>query len=98
MNSRKQETSGGDTNYSKILSSTTTTTATTTTTPSSSSSRQSSSWAAGFKNPRIVRVSPNFGGKDRHSKIVVLRISFGRERLKYLSDRDLTKVLSPDSE
>lgn len=63
MNSRKQETSGGDTNYSKILSSTTTTTATTTTTPSSSSSRQSSSWAAGFKNPRIVPYRLTLEGK-----------------------------------
>ncbi|XP_009593547.1 transcription factor TCP5 [Nicotiana tabacum] len=36
----------------------------------SSSSRQS--WA-GFKNPRIVRVSRSFGGKDRHSKVCTVR-------------------------
>ncbi|OIT25152.1 PREDICTED: transcription factor TCP17-like [Nicotiana attenuata] len=36
----------------------------------SSSSRQS--WA-GFKNPRIVRVSRSFGGKDRHSKVCTIR-------------------------
>lgn len=64
MNSRKQETGGGDTNTSKIFSKTTTTT-----TPSSSS-RQS--WA-GFKNPRIVRVSRTFGGKDRHSKVCTVK-------------------------
>lgn len=34
-----------------------------------SSSRQ---WA-GFKNPRIVRVSRSFGGKDRHSKVCTIR-------------------------
>lgn len=35
----------------------------------SSSSRQ---WA-NFKNPRIVRVSRTFGGKDRHSKVCTVR-------------------------
>lgn len=35
----------------------------------SSTSRQ---WA-GFKNPRIVRVSRSFGGKDRHSKVCTIR-------------------------
>ncbi|KAI3726840.1 hypothetical protein L1987_66646 [Smallanthus sonchifolius] len=34
-----------------------------------SSSRQ---WA-GFKNPRIVRVSKAFGGKDRHSKVCTVK-------------------------
>ncbi|XVF49943.1 hypothetical protein PTKIN_Ptkin04bG0057000 [Pterospermum kingtungense] len=37
--------------------------------PSSSSSRQ---WS-GFRNPRIVRVSRSFGGKDRHSKVCTIR-------------------------
>ncbi|XP_022885379.1 transcription factor TCP5-like [Olea europaea var. sylvestris] len=36
----------------------------------SSSSRQ---WSSTLKNPRIVRVSRNFGGKDRHSKVRTLR-------------------------
>ncbi|XP_015078020.1 transcription factor TCP13-like [Solanum pennellii] len=73
MNSRKQETgAGGDTNNSKTSSRTTTTTATATA-PSSSSSRQSSSWGGGFKNPRIVRVSRSFGGKDRHSKVCTVK-------------------------
>lgn len=36
---------------------------------SSSSSRQ---WA-GLRNPRIVRVSRSFGGKDRHSKVCTIR-------------------------
>ncbi|CAN4099405.1 unnamed protein product [Withania somnifera] len=62
MNSRKQETGDGY-NNSKILSKTITTTP-------SSSSRQS--WA-GFKNPRIVRVSRTFGGKDRHSKVCTVK-------------------------
>ncbi|KAK9267021.1 hypothetical protein L1049_025290 [Liquidambar formosana] len=35
----------------------------------SSSSRQ---WS-GFRNPRIVRVSRSFGGKDRHSKVRTIR-------------------------
>lgn len=35
----------------------------------SSSSRQ---WS-GFKNPRIVRVSRTFGGKDRHSKVCTVK-------------------------
>ncbi|KAF9667712.1 hypothetical protein SADUNF_Sadunf15G0052100 [Salix dunnii] len=35
----------------------------------STSSRQ---WSA-FRNPRIVRVSRNFGGKDRHSKVCTVR-------------------------
>ncbi|XP_071721965.1 transcription factor TCP5-like [Rutidosis leptorrhynchoides] len=34
-----------------------------------SSSRQ---WSA-FRNPRIVRVSRSFGGKDRHSKVCTIR-------------------------
>ncbi|EXC04473.1 hypothetical protein L484_019071 [Morus notabilis] len=37
----------------------------------SASSRQWSS--AGFRNPRIVRVSRTFGGKDRHSKVCTVR-------------------------
>lgn len=36
----------------------------------SPSSRQ---WASSFKNPRIVRVSRTFGGKDRHSKVCTVR-------------------------
>ncbi|KAG2675530.1 hypothetical protein I3843_12G009000 [Carya illinoinensis] len=36
----------------------------------SSGSRQ---WSAGFRNPRIVRVSRSFGGKDRHSKVCTIR-------------------------
>nr|QPP19131.1 teosinte branched 1 cycloidea and PCF transcription factor 13 [Fraxinus mandshurica] len=36
----------------------------------SSSSRQ---WSSTLKNPRIVRVSRNFGGKDRHSKVCTVR-------------------------
>ncbi|KAK7304231.1 hypothetical protein RJT34_15367 [Clitoria ternatea] len=36
---------------------------------SSTSSRQ---WSA-FRNPRIVRVSRSFGGKDRHSKVCTIR-------------------------
>lgn len=39
------------------------------TTTATSTSRQ---WA-GFKNPRIVRVSRTFGGKDRHSKVCTVR-------------------------
>ncbi|KAH7528882.1 hypothetical protein FEM48_Zijuj05G0124900 [Ziziphus jujuba var. spinosa] len=39
------------------------------TSSSSSSSRQ---WG-GFRNPRIVRVSRSFGGKDRHSKVCTIR-------------------------
>ncbi|XP_027338815.1 transcription factor TCP5-like [Abrus precatorius] len=35
----------------------------------SSTSRQ---WS-GFRNPRIVRVSRSFGGKDRHSKVCTIR-------------------------
>lgn len=38
--------------------------------PPSSSSKQ---WASTFKNPRIVRVSRTFGGKDRHSKVCTVR-------------------------
>ncbi|XP_049410831.1 transcription factor TCP17-like [Solanum stenotomum] len=68
MNTKKQETGGGDTNNSKACSRTTIST-----TPSSSCSRQSSSWAAGFKNPRILRVSHTFGGKDRHSKVCTVK-------------------------
>ncbi|XP_057805020.1 LOW QUALITY PROTEIN: transcription factor TCP5-like [Salvia miltiorrhiza] len=36
----------------------------------SSSSRQ---WSSCFKNPRIVRVSRSFGGKDRHSKVCTVK-------------------------
>ncbi|XP_075107702.1 transcription factor TCP5-like [Nicotiana tabacum] len=54
----KQE--SGGTNNSKLLTSKATT---------STSSRQ---WG-GFKNPRIVRVSRTFGGKDRHSKVCTIR-------------------------
>ncbi|KAK9684475.1 hypothetical protein RND81_10G212200 [Saponaria officinalis] len=36
----------------------------------SSSSRQ---WSSGMKNPRIVRVSRTFGGKDRHSKVTTIK-------------------------
>ncbi|CAN4086246.1 unnamed protein product [Withania somnifera] len=55
----KQE-SGGTTD-SRLTSKTTTSTP--------SNSRQ---WGA-FKNPRIVRVSRTFGGKDRHSKVCTIR-------------------------
>ncbi|NP_001234564.2 TCP transcription factor 4 [Solanum lycopersicum] len=41
----------------------------TTSAPPSSTSRQ---WGAN-KNPRIVRVSRTFGGKDRHSKVCTIR-------------------------
>ncbi|XP_059299850.1 transcription factor TCP5-like [Lycium ferocissimum] len=61
MNSRKKESCGDDTNNSKIFSRTT----------PSSSSRQS--WAGSFKNPRIVRVSRSFAGKDRHSKVCTVK-------------------------
>ncbi|KAM7268095.1 hypothetical protein ACFE04_010261 [Oxalis oulophora] len=37
---------------------------------SSNSSRQ---WSSAFRNPRIVRVSRSFGGKDRHSKVCTIR-------------------------
>ncbi|KAF3624521.1 Transcription factor TCP17 [Capsicum annuum] len=71
MNSRKQETDGGDTtNSTKISSRTNSTTTSATSTTPSSSSRQT--WA-GFKNPRIVRVSRTFGGKDRHSKVCTVK-------------------------
>ncbi|CAN8252037.1 unnamed protein product [Cochlearia groenlandica] len=40
---------------------------------SSSSSRQWSSSSSAFRNPRIVRVSRTFGGKDRHSKVCTVR-------------------------
>lgn len=39
---------------------------------SSSATTTSRQWA-GFKNPRIVRVSRTFGGKDRHSKVCTIR-------------------------
>lgn len=39
---------------------------------SSSSSSSSRQWG-GFRNPRIVRVSRSFGGKDRHSKVCTIR-------------------------
>ncbi|KAF5730198.1 putative Teosinte branched 1 [Tripterygium wilfordii] len=38
--------------------------------PLSSSTRQ---WSEYSKNPRIVRVSRSFGGKDRHSKVCTIR-------------------------
>ncbi|XP_074317050.1 transcription factor TCP5-like [Silene latifolia] len=41
------------------------------TTAAPSSSRQWS--ASGLKNPRIVRVSRTFGGKDRHSKVCTIK-------------------------
>lgn len=40
---------------------------------SSTTSRQWSSSSSGFRNPRIVRVSTSFGGKDRHSKVCTIR-------------------------
>lgn len=57
----KQESGGRGTNNGSRLTSKTTSTP--------SSSRQ---WGA-FKNPRIVRVSRAFGGKDRHSKVCTIR-------------------------
>ncbi|KAL8465243.1 hypothetical protein ACS0TY_034666 [Phlomoides rotata] len=30
-------------------------------------------WCSSFKNPRIVRVSRTFGGKDRHSKVCTVK-------------------------
>ncbi|KAL7114845.1 hypothetical protein ACP275_04G147000 [Erythranthe tilingii] len=51
---------GGDGNNKKIIA--------TTTIPSSS--RQ---WSSTHRNPRIVRVSRAFGGKDRHSKVCTVR-------------------------
>ena len=30
-------------------------------------------WTSAFRNPRIVRVSRTFGGKDRHSKVCTVR-------------------------
>ncbi|KAL9243309.1 hypothetical protein vseg_017211 [Gypsophila vaccaria] len=44
--------------------------ATNSSTMASSSSRQ---WSMGLKNPRIVRVSRTFGGKDRHSKVCTIK-------------------------
>ncbi|KAK9669105.1 hypothetical protein RND81_13G109500 [Saponaria officinalis] len=44
--------------------------ATNTSTMAPSSSRQ---WSSGLKNPRIVRVSRTFGGKDRHSKVCTVK-------------------------
>lgn len=44
----------------------------TTTSMASSNSTSSSSWSR-FKDPRIVRVSRAFGGKDRHSKVCTVR-------------------------
>ncbi|WCJ35830.1 Transcription factor TCP5 [Euphorbia peplus] len=41
-------------------------------TPASTSSSSSRQWSA-FRNPRIVRVSRSFGGKDRHSKVCTIR-------------------------
>ncbi|XP_010258030.1 PREDICTED: transcription factor TCP5-like [Nelumbo nucifera] len=46
-----------NTNYGKV-------------TMASSSSR---SWSSALKDPRIVRVSRSFGGKDRHSKVCTIR-------------------------
>ncbi|KAL8150628.1 hypothetical protein V2J09_020436 [Rumex salicifolius] len=43
------------------------------TNPSSSLSIGTSRRWSGFKNPRIVRVSRTFGGKDRHSKVCTIR-------------------------
>ncbi|KAG5019938.1 Transcription factor TCP5 [Glycine soja] len=39
---------------------------------SKASSTTSRQWSA-FRNPRIVRVSRSFGGKDRHSKVCTIR-------------------------
>ncbi|KZV51626.1 Plastid transcription factor 1 isoform 1 [Dorcoceras hygrometricum] len=44
----------------------------TTTSMASMNSTSSSSWSR-FKDPRIVRVSRAFGGKDRHSKVCTVR-------------------------
>ncbi|XP_075514026.1 transcription factor TCP5-like [Primulina tabacum] len=44
----------------------------TTTSMASSNSTSSSSWSS-FKDPRLVRVSRAFGGKDRHSKVFTVR-------------------------
>lgn len=41
-------------------------------TKASSTTISSRQWS-GFKNPRIVRVSRAFGGKDRHSKVCTIR-------------------------
>ncbi|KAK4370916.1 hypothetical protein RND71_010391 [Anisodus tanguticus] len=60
MNSRKQEAVDDTNNVNSKFSRAT---------PSSSSRK---SWA-GFKNPRIVRVSRSFGGKDRHSKVYTVK-------------------------
>ena len=38
-----------------------------------STSTSSKQWSSGFKNPRIVRVSRTFGGKDRHSKVCTIK-------------------------
>lgn len=58
LGSKKEEEAADERKSSKII------------TPSSSSSRQ---WSSSFKNPRIVRVSRTFGGKDRHSKVCTVR-------------------------
>ncbi|KAF4382100.1 hypothetical protein F8388_001245 [Cannabis sativa] len=43
-------------------------------TSSSTTGNSSRQWSsAGFRNPRIVRVSRTFGGKDRHSKVCTVR-------------------------
>ncbi|CAI9111727.1 OLC1v1012018C1 [Oldenlandia corymbosa var. corymbosa] len=44
-----------------------------TNTNASSSTTSSSRQWGGFRNPRIVRVSRTFGGKDRHSKVCTVR-------------------------
>ncbi|KAG8384607.1 hypothetical protein BUALT_Bualt04G0135500 [Buddleja alternifolia] len=44
----------------------------TTTSKASSSTSSTTSWSR-FKDPRIVRVSRAFGGKDRHSKVCTVR-------------------------
>ncbi|KAJ0238140.1 hypothetical protein HA466_0242510 [Hirschfeldia incana] len=38
-----------------------------------SSAPTSRQWTSAFRNPRIVRVSRTFGGKDRHSKVCTVR-------------------------
>ncbi|CAO2826873.1 unnamed protein product [Amaranthus hypochondriacus] len=38
-----------------------------------STSTSTKQWSSGFKNPRIVRVSRTFGGKDRHSKVCTIK-------------------------
>lgn len=41
--------------------------------PPTTTSTNSRSWSGALKNPRIVRVSRAFGGKDRHSKVTTIK-------------------------